>query len=105
MLQLLLGLRIDLSGFYRLASSDPRLAKVIEECRGLKPPRYLSVFEALVNAIAGQQITLTFAIRLLSRLAIRFGPALEDGENAPHAFPLPQNLASHMRGLRRLLAP
>jgi DNA-3-methyladenine glycosylase II len=77
----LLGLQVDLEPFYRLAATDVRLSALAERFRGLKPPRFPTLFEALVNAIACQQITLTFGIRLLNRLAERYGLAssLEHG--------------------------
>jgi len=69
----LLGLQVDLSGFYRVAAQDPLLDALAQRFRGLKPPRFPTVFEALVNAIACQQITLTQGIRLLNRLAEAHG--------------------------------
>ncbi len=75
----LLGLRVDLSAFYALAAREPALASLAQRFRGLKPPRFPTVFEALVNAIACQQITLTLGIRLLNRLAERYGYAAPDG--------------------------
>jgi DNA-3-methyladenine glycosylase II len=50
----LLGLRIDLTPFYRLAKSDPRLGKLAARFIGLKPPRFPSVFEGIANGIACQ---------------------------------------------------
>ena len=55
----LLGLQIDLEPFYKLAATDIRLSALTERFHGLKPPRFPTLFEALVNAIACQQITLT----------------------------------------------
>jgi DNA-3-methyladenine glycosylase II len=60
----LLGLQIDLGPFYELAATDLRLSVLADRLRGLKPPRFPTLFEALVNAIACQQITLTFGIRV-----------------------------------------
>jgi hypothetical protein len=34
--------------------------------RGMKPPRYFTVFESLANAIACQQVSLGSAIQLLT---------------------------------------
>src|SRR5215207_7883262 len=65
----LLGLKTDLSGFYGLAERDPLLRTLVARFRGLKPPRFPTLFECLVNAIACQQLTLTVGIRLLNRLA------------------------------------
>ena len=59
-----LGLGVDLAGFYELAERDERLDQLARRFRGVRPPRFPSVFEALVNAVACQRIVL---IRLLSR--------------------------------------
>src|SRR6185437_673043 len=45
----LLGIRIDLKPFYRFAANDNRLHQLVARLHGLKPPRFPSVFEALVN--------------------------------------------------------
>ncbi|MCC6178352.1 MAG: DNA-3-methyladenine glycosylase 2 [Chloroflexi bacterium] len=107
----LLGLQVDLAPFYRLAASDVRLAAMAQRFRGLKPPRFPTLFEALVNAIACQQITLTFGIRLLNRLTERYGLALSKEHGQAQAFPRPCDLAevdpdalrslgfSHQKGL------
>ncbi len=89
----MLGLHADLAPFYRLAGADTWLGPLVERCRGLKPPRFPSVFEALVNAIAGQQINLTVAVQLLNRLAAAYGPAVQAEGEAQHAFPRPSDLA------------
>jgi DNA-3-methyladenine glycosylase II len=103
MLASLLGLQIDLEPFYRLATSDARLAALAAAFRGLKPPRFSTLFEALVNAIACQQLTLTLGIRLLNRLAVRYGLAVSRVERQAHAFPRPYDLAvanpDDLRGL------
>ncbi len=89
----ILGLNADLAPFYRLAAADDQIGPLVERFRGLKPPRYPSVFEALVNAIAGQQISLTLAIHLLNRLATTYGPVFPGSEEPRQAFPRPQDLA------------
>jgi DNA-3-methyladenine glycosylase II len=102
-LEKLLGLRIDLAGFYRLAAGDARLGPLAGRFRGLKPPRFPSVFEGLVNGIACQQVTLTLGIRLLNRLAETCGLAAAGGASPAHAFPRAQDLAGLTREtLRRL---
>jgi len=89
----MLGLHLDLAPFYRLAEQDDRLRPLAQRWRGFKPPRFSSVFEALVNAIACQQLSLTRGIHLLNRLAATYGPALPgEGESWP-GFPRPVDLA------------
>jgi len=65
----LLGRRIDLRSFYRFANQDPRLSDLTQRFYGLKPPRFPTVFETLVNGIACQQLSLAVGITLLNRLA------------------------------------
>jgi 3-methyladenine DNA glycosylase/8-oxoguanine DNA glycosylase len=81
----LLGPDIDLGRFYRLAEADPLLRPLADRFRGLKPPRFPSLFECLVNAFACQQLSLTVGIRLLNRLAETHGPT--PGEREPPCLP------------------
>jgi DNA-3-methyladenine glycosylase II len=87
----LLGPETDLSSFYRLAERDPLLRTLAARFRGVKPPRFPTLFECVVNAIACQQLTLTVGIRLLNRFAKAYGTRPENG--ALHAFPVPTRLA------------
>ncbi|MGH9080646.1 MAG: DNA-3-methyladenine glycosylase family protein [Acidimicrobiales bacterium] len=91
-LQSMLGLDVDLEGFYRLAEHDARLSALARRFVGVRPPRFPSVFEAVVNAIACQQLSLIVGIHLLNRLARRYGPATSAGGGAP-GFPTPEGLA------------
>src|SRR6187401_2602063 len=57
MIDRLLGVRVDLSGWYRMAARDTRLRPLADRFRGLKPPRFPTIFETLVNAFACQQLS------------------------------------------------
>jgi DNA-3-methyladenine glycosylase II len=92
-LERLLGLSIDMTEFYRFAAHDRRLGPLAQRFRGMKPPRFATVFEGAINAMACQQITLTLGIRLLNRLAEACGTALREGDETVHAFPGPEELA------------
>ena len=87
----LLGLNIDLDAFYELAARDSLLGALSARFRGVKPPRFPTLFECIVNAIACQQLTLTVGITILNRLADRYGVATGSGDH--HAFPRPARLA------------
>ena len=91
-LERLLGLHIDLTAFYRFAARQGRLGPLARRFRGMKPPRFATVFESIINAIACQQVTLTLGIRLLNGLAANYGPALQEGDATVHAFPRPDDL-------------
>jgi DNA-3-methyladenine glycosylase II len=99
----LLGLRVDLSAFYEFARPQEKLGALVDRFRGLKPPQMPSIFEALINGIACQQITLTQGIRLLSRLASRYGSAFTWDASTTYAFPEPTELMrASPAGLRQL---
>jgi DNA-3-methyladenine glycosylase II len=89
----LLGPRIDLAGWYRLADRDRRLRTLAEQFRGLKPPRFPSLFEALVNAVACQQLSLEVGLVLLNRLATVCGVRRGRGADVRHGFPSPRDVA------------
>jgi DNA-3-methyladenine glycosylase II len=103
-LQRMLGTGIDLRDFYRQAGSDRHLGPMVERFRGLKPPRFPSVFECLVNAIACQQLSLTVGLELLNRLAERYGRRPSGGpDTPPRAFPIPADLGvADFAEIRRL---
>jgi DNA-3-methyladenine glycosylase II len=87
MLRRTLGLEIDLADFYQCAERDPDLRQLAERFRGLKPPRFPSLFECLANAIACQQLSLTVGIELLNRLAATYGRPAPGERPGPNAFP------------------
>lgn len=90
----LLGVEADLSGFARMAASDPSLTGLVIRMRGLKPPRFSTLFEGLVNGIACQQLSLDVGVHLLNRLSAAHGRSVDAGRDAIHAFPGPAELAS-----------
>jgi DNA-3-methyladenine glycosylase II len=99
----MLGTRQDLHGFYQLASEDAQLSQLAERYRGLKPPRFPKLFEAVVNGIACQQITLTLGIILLNRLSTNFGKSVLTESSSVYAFPQPEDMAElKPQDIRRL---
>jgi DNA-3-methyladenine glycosylase II len=89
----LLGLTIDLGEFRAMATQDPLLGPLAQRLRGLKPPRFPTVFEALVNAIACQQLSLTVGIHLLNRLTAAHGSPASESPRGSRAFPNAEQLA------------
>ncbi|HNS01776.1 MAG TPA: DNA-3-methyladenine glycosylase 2 family protein [Anaerolineae bacterium] len=78
-----LDIHRDLSDFYALAASDPQLGPLAARFRGMKPPRYPTLYECLVNAITCQQVTLALGLTLVNRLAISYGPAVTAENDDP----------------------
>lgn len=94
-LQRMLGLDVDLRDFYDRTENDVHLRPLVARFRGLKPPRFPSLFESLVNAIACQQLSLTIGIELLNRLTARYGrTAAGSSATVPQTFPDPFDLVT-----------
>jgi DNA-3-methyladenine glycosylase II len=90
----LLGSQIDLSGWYRVARRDRRLSELAGRFRGLKPPRFPAVFEAVVNAFACQQLSIVVGLELLNRLAALCG-VRRTNDPSHYAFPSPRDVAAN----------
>lgn len=99
----ILGLDIDLEPFYAVAAKDARLDDLAVRFRGMRPPRFPTVFEALANGIACQQLSLEAGLTLLNRLVATYGQAPHSLPRAGKAFPQPTSLAGEtadtLRGL------
>ena len=90
----MLGTRIDLTKFYRLAAQQPELGDLVRRFRGLKPPRFPTVFESLLTAFACQQLSLALGVLLLNRLTESYGIAVEQMGGRIRAFPRPEDLSA-----------
>jgi DNA-3-methyladenine glycosylase II len=93
-LERMLGLNVDLSAFAAMAAGDSLLGPLAARMSGLKPPRFPTVFEALVNAVACQQLSLAVGIQLLNRLTTDHGRPAPEEPDASRAFPTPEKLAA-----------
>jgi DNA-3-methyladenine glycosylase II len=89
----LLGLNIDLGGFYSAAEADGDLGPLVERFRGAKPTRFLTLFESIANAIVFQQLSLNSAMSILNRLAETYGVPFDCDENVCPVFPEARLLA------------
>lgn len=99
----ILGIDVDLAPFYRAAAKIGWLAPLVKGARGVKPPRYPTLWEACVNAIVYQQISIHAAGAILRRTIERYAPAATIDGAMLYAFPGPQTLLEaepdDMRGL------
>lgn len=89
----LLGVDRCLDDFYGAAAEEPRLGCLARLFRGLKPPRFPTVFEALINAFACQQVTLSLGIQLLNRLTATCARGRDVAGDPAYPFPTPDDLA------------
>ncbi len=90
----ILNLNDYLTPFYQAVRNDPPMRELTRRLRGLKPPTTPTVFEALVDSIIEQQISLTVARTLEARLTKMFGDSLVVDGQTYYAFPVPEHLAT-----------
>jgi DNA-3-methyladenine glycosylase II len=83
----MLGVERELSHFDRAAKGIPWLRPLAMRMRGVKPPRYPTLWEACVNAIVFQQVSLVAASAILRRMIMALGPPIERDDITLRAFP------------------
>jgi len=86
----MLGVDRDMRQFDRRAAKIPWLRALAKRMRGVKPPRYPTLWEACVNAVVFQQISLFAAAAILQRVIEALGIAVAHGSDRLYAFPTPQ---------------
>lgn len=90
----LVGAEFDLEPFYMDAKKDRIMADIVHKLRGLKIPSAVTVFEALIDSITEQQISLNVARVLQTNLIKTFGDPLGLDTGVYYGYPTPQKLAS-----------
>ena len=94
LLEMMFGLNRNLLNFYRIAEQDPNLTSMVMQFKGLKPPRFPSIFEALVNAISCQQLSLDAGLQIQNRFVQYVGKNMNDADGTFYAFPIPKDVAN-----------
>jgi DNA-3-methyladenine glycosylase II len=97
------GTDVDLTPFTTAALGVRWLAPIVRGALGVKPPRYPSVWEACVNAIVYQQVSIHAAGAILRRVIERYAVPVEAGGARLVAFPAARTIvdadAEELRGL------
>lgn len=89
----LFNLNLDLKPFYDTVKKDPTLSRMLKELFGLRSPTTQTVYEALVDSIIEQQISLRVAIGMERKMIKEFGEPISLPEKTYYAYPSPQALA------------
>jgi 3-methyladenine DNA glycosylase/8-oxoguanine DNA glycosylase len=88
----MLGLDADLAPFRERADRYPALARLADQLEGMRPPRFPTLFEALINTVLFQQISLAVGVTLVNRLAASFGARREVSGHTYFRLPTPAEL-------------
>jgi DNA-3-methyladenine glycosylase II len=92
-LRRVLGLDVDPGPLQHLVTVNRRLRETMTALRGMRPPRFASLFEAFANVVPFQQLSLDAGVALVGRLVERFGEHVEHGGRRHHAFPTARAVA------------
>jgi DNA-3-methyladenine glycosylase II len=97
----MLGANVDLRQWSRRAAAIPWVGRLARALRGLKPPRYPTLWEACAHAIVFQQISIVAAASIMQRVVTSLSEPVMVGELALRPFPTPAALLrAHDRTLR-----
>ena len=88
----MLGTQVRLDDWYRRVRPYPWLAFLARELRGVRPPRYPSLWEALAHSIVFQQISIHAAASIMRRVIETAGEPVEYARIAYYPFPRPEEL-------------
>lgn len=69
----LLGMDVNLAPLGALMESEPVIGPLFRRLAGMRPPRFLSLWETLVQVIPFQQVSLAAAMSAVNRLAGKYG--------------------------------
>jgi DNA-3-methyladenine glycosylase II len=83
----MLGAAADLTVWYERSRRIAWLAPIVTALRGLKPPRYPTVWEACAHAILFQQISIHAAAAIMRRAVERLGESVTVGGAHCISFP------------------
>lgn len=89
----LLNLNDDLTPFYHAIDHDRILSGLTRKMQGLKSPTTPTVFEALIDSVIEQQISLSVAHTIQDRLIRRTGQSITVGNQEYFCYPTPAILA------------
>jgi DNA-3-methyladenine glycosylase II len=82
------------AAFYETLGGDPVLGPLIIGLWGMRPLGGPSIFEMLITAILGQQISMIAAHAIKQRLVLSLGASATADGRLYHAFPTPSALAA-----------
>jgi 3-methyladenine DNA glycosylase/8-oxoguanine DNA glycosylase len=93
-LRVMLGLDLDPAPLAAAAERLHALRPTALALRGMRPPRFVDLFEVLLNVVPFQQLSLDAGAAILGRLVERFGKKIVHGGREYRTFPMSAEIAS-----------
>ena len=86
-LRRILGLDLDPARLRARTAGEPAMRSAADALRGLRPPRFATLFEAFASVVPFQQVSLDAGVAVVGRMVERFGAVLNYGDACHYAFP------------------
>lgn len=93
-LRRILGLDVPAAALLQLARIDSTLVSTVRSLRGMRPPCFADLFEAFLNVIPFQQLSLDAGVAIVGRLVKRFGRQIEYCDRRYYASPSAHTMAA-----------
>jgi 3-methyladenine DNA glycosylase/8-oxoguanine DNA glycosylase len=93
-LRRILGLDVNPQPLQRLVETERALRPTGLALRGMRPPRFASLFEAFARVVPFQQLSLDAGVAIVARIVTRFGESLEHDGRRYYAFPTARAVAA-----------
>jgi DNA-3-methyladenine glycosylase II len=90
----MLGTDVDLGSWYRRAKAFPWLDELAHRFRGVKPPRYPRLWEALCHGIVFQQLSIFAGASIMRRLIEHLSASADYDGLVLYPFPDPEAILS-----------
>lgn len=90
----LFNLKLDVAQFYEEVKHDPTMTEIVRKLWGLRGTTTQTVYEALVDSIVEQQISIKVAKALEIKIIKKFGATLHIDGQSYYEYPTPQAIAS-----------
>lgn len=92
-LRKMLGLEVDPAPLQRLAETEGAMRATGIALRGMRPPRFASLFETFASVVPFQQLSLEAGVAIVARFVTKLGEHLEHDGRRFYAFPTAQAFA------------
>lgn len=89
----MLGLDVDPAPLQRAAARVPRLRPTAQALRGMRPPRFPTLFDTFANVVPFQQLSIDAGLAIVTRLVARFGERVEHGGRRFASYPAASSVA------------
>lgn len=100
-LRRMLGLDVDPAPLEAALASVPELRAEAAALRGMRPPRFATLFDTIINVVPFQQLSLDAGAAILGRLVERYGDSVTYEDRRYFALPSARTIArARLDGLR-----